>query len=165
MSTPLEPTDGLDTEGEENLENAIELKDVEGLSQGQIVRERFFRHRGALVGLITLALVVLLAYTSIGATTSAIPGWWKSDPNTPGKVVNGGLPDHAPAELAGRDRLRDRRPPLRPGRDRSRHLRADHEGHPDLDQRDGHHQHAGGDDRDGRSARSRATSAAGSTSC
>ena len=32
----------------ETVENAIELKDVEGLSQGQIVRRRFFRHRGAL---------------------------------------------------------------------------------------------------------------------
>ena len=42
MSTPLEPTGGLDTV--ESNENAIELKDVEGLSQGQIVRRRFFRH-------------------------------------------------------------------------------------------------------------------------
>ena len=50
MSTPLEPSHHLDpTGGGDNLENAIELKDVEGLSQGQIVRRRFFRHRGALV--------------------------------------------------------------------------------------------------------------------
>ena len=32
--------------GHDTVENAIELKDVEGLSQGQIVRRRFFRHRG-----------------------------------------------------------------------------------------------------------------------
>ena len=107
MSTPLEPTDGIDIEGEdnlENLENAIELKDVEGKSQGQIVRERFFRHRGALVGLVTIALVVLLAYTSIGATIFGvkIPGWWSSDPNTPAKVVNGGSPTmHLPTWLGG----------------------------------------------------------------
>ena len=50
----------------EGLENAIELKEVEGLSQGQIVRRRFFRHRGAIAGLITLVLLVILAYTSIG---------------------------------------------------------------------------------------------------
>ncbi len=85
MSTPLEPTGGLDT-----LENAIELKDVEGLSQGQIVRRRFFRHRGALVGLLTLVGVALLAYTSIGAF--GIPGWWKFDHVTPADVVNGGSP-------------------------------------------------------------------------
>jgi ABC-type dipeptide/oligopeptide/nickel transport system permease subunit len=87
MSTPLEPSGGLDVE---TVENAIELKDVEGLSQGQIVRRRFFRHRGALAGLLTIALIVLLAYTSIGAFH--LPGWWKFDYVTPGKVENGGSP-------------------------------------------------------------------------
>ncbi|MET0998037.1 MAG: hypothetical protein ABWX73_04910, partial [Marmoricola sp.] len=85
MSTPLEPTGGIDT-----VENAIELKDVEGLSQGQIVRRRFFRHRGALAGLVALAVVAILAYTSIGAL--GIPGWWRWDYYTPGKVINGGSP-------------------------------------------------------------------------
>ena len=47
MSTPLEPTGGIDTA--ETVENAIELREVEGLSQGQIVRRRFFRHRGAIM--------------------------------------------------------------------------------------------------------------------
>jgi peptide/nickel transport system permease protein len=88
MSTPLEPTGGIDTA--ETIENAIELREVEGLSQGQIVRRRFLRHRGALVGLGALAVVALLAYTSIGAF--GIPGWWKWDPSTPGDVVNGGTP-------------------------------------------------------------------------
>ncbi len=76
--------------GSENVENAIELKDVEGLSQGQIVRRRFFRHRGALIGLISLALVAVLAYTSVGAF--GIPGWWQWDYYTPGKIQNGGNP-------------------------------------------------------------------------
>ena len=88
MSTPLEPTGGLDTI--ETNENAIELKEVEGLSQGQIVRRRFFRHRGALGGLLVIALVALFAYTSIGAF--GIHGWWKYDPATPGDVVNAGSP-------------------------------------------------------------------------
>ena len=69
MSTPLEPTGPLAPSDEVN-ENAIELKDVEGLSQGQIVRRRFLAHRGALVGLTALALTMLLAYTSIGASAS-----------------------------------------------------------------------------------------------
>ena len=94
MSTPLEPTGGIDT-----VENAIELKDVEGLSQGQIVRRRFFRHRGALGGLFTLVLVAILAYTSIGAF--GIPGWWQWDYYTPGKVAERRQPDAEPADLAG----------------------------------------------------------------
>ena len=88
MSTPLEPTGGIDTA--ETIENAIELREVEGLSQGQIVRRRFFRHRGAIIGLIVLALVAILAYTSIGAF--GIPGWWKWDYFTPNDVQNSGTP-------------------------------------------------------------------------
>jgi peptide/nickel transport system permease protein len=90
MSTPLEPTGHLEPVSGDTVENAIELKDVEGLSQGQIVRRRFFRHRGALVGLGALFLVALVAYTSIGAF--GVPGWWKFDHFTPGDVVDGGSP-------------------------------------------------------------------------
>ncbi|HSE70012.1 MAG TPA: ABC transporter permease, partial [Nocardioidaceae bacterium] len=61
----------------EVAENAIELKEVEGLSQGQIVRRRFFRHRGAIAGLVALGLVALLAFSSIGF--GPVPGWWKWD--------------------------------------------------------------------------------------
>ncbi len=80
MSTPHQ------TDGGEGLENAIELKEVEGLSQGQIVRRRFFRHRGALVAMIALSLVALLAATSIG--WGPIPGWWRWDYATPLPVLN-----------------------------------------------------------------------------
>lgn len=100
MSTPLEPQHHMDPTGGDTNENAIELKDVEGLSQGQIVRRRFFRHRGALVGLVGLALVALLAYTSIGVL--GIPGWWKFNHYTPGDVVNGGSPTlQLPSWLGG----------------------------------------------------------------
>ncbi|MCL1897366.1 MAG: ABC transporter permease [Micrococcales bacterium] len=58
-------------------ENAIELKAVEGLSQGQIVRKRFFRHRGAVISMAVLGAVLALATTSIG--WGPIPGWWKWD--------------------------------------------------------------------------------------
>ncbi|MDP3890345.1 ABC transporter permease [Nocardioides sp.] len=72
-------------------ENAIELKDVEGLSQGQIVRRRFLRHRGAIAGLVTLGLVALLAYSSIGVL--GLPGWWKFDHTATNDVINpGGRP-------------------------------------------------------------------------
>ena len=58
----------------DTVENAIELQDVVGLSQGQIVRRRFFRHKGALVGLAALGGTILLAVTSVGL--GPIPGWW-----------------------------------------------------------------------------------------
>ena len=100
MSTPLEPQHHMDPTAGDTNENAIALKDVEGLSQGQIVRQRFFRHRGALVGLVSLAVVALLAYSSIGVL--GIPGWWKFNHFTPGEVVNGGSPTmHLPTWLGG----------------------------------------------------------------
>jgi len=87
---PIEPGGGPTTLLTETVENAIELKEVEGLSQGQIVRRRFFRHRGAIVGLVVIALIILLAYTSIGI--GSLNGWWKWDPNDQPPLVNGGTP-------------------------------------------------------------------------
>ena len=56
-------------------ERSIEQAEVAGLSQGQIVRRRFVRHRGAMVALTLLFLIIVLAATSIG--WGPIPGWWK----------------------------------------------------------------------------------------
>lgn len=89
----------------ERLENSIELKDVAGLSQGQIVRRRFFRHKGALVGLSALAAVVVLAFSSVGV--GSIKGWWTAgDPShsgLPSDLVNpGGSPTlQMPSWLGG----------------------------------------------------------------
>ncbi len=77
----LEPTGG---------EGAIEMRETEGKSQGQIVRARFFRHKGAMIGLGALIVVILLACTSIGV--GPIPGWWKYGPNQNLELVNGGRP-------------------------------------------------------------------------
>jgi peptide/nickel transport system permease protein len=75
----------------EQSENAIELKEVEGLSQGRIVLRRFVRHRGAMIAAIVLTLILLLATTSIG--WGPIPGWWSSTPQQLNDVVNvGGTP-------------------------------------------------------------------------
>lgn len=84
--TPREPS----PEAGETLENALELKEVEGLSQGTIVRRRFFRHRGALVSLIVLIAVILLAITSVGI--GPWHGWWKYTTTQTGAVLNGGAP-------------------------------------------------------------------------
>lgn len=54
---------------------SLEMSEVVGLSQSQIVRRRFFRHRGAMVSLAMLIFIVALAATSVG--WGPIPGWWK----------------------------------------------------------------------------------------
>ncbi len=56
-------------------EASIEQVEVVGLSQSQIVRRRFVRHKAAMIALFVLFLIVALAATSIG--WGPIPGWWK----------------------------------------------------------------------------------------
>ncbi len=98
MSTSMNPTPGPQ---DEKLENAIELKDVAGLSQSQIVRRRFFRHKGAMVGLATLLGIILLAFTSLGV--GPIPGWWPHTGGPERAITNaGGSPTLGlPAFLGG----------------------------------------------------------------
>ena len=84
MSTE-NPTPQID----DRVENAIELKEVEGLSQGQIVFRRFVRHKGAIMGIVVLLAIVVLATTSIG--WGPIPGWWKG----------GGFGGTNPVEIPG----------------------------------------------------------------
>lgn len=60
-------------------ENAIANKEVEGLSQGQIVRRRFFRHRAAVIALITLSSIIVFVLSALDTKIGPvrIPGWWK----------------------------------------------------------------------------------------
>lgn len=88
---PLAPESTTHHDAVETLENAIELKEVEGLSQGRIVLRRFLRHRGAMVSAVVLAFIFLLAATSIG--WGPIPGWWKWTPQQLSEITNpGGAP-------------------------------------------------------------------------
>ena len=82
-----------DAIGEGN-ENAIELKEIEGLSQGRIVVRRFLRHRGAIVSAILLLILIIVAFSSEGidALGLHIPGWWKYTYTHIGNVTNGGRP-------------------------------------------------------------------------
>ena len=59
-------------------------------TQGQLIRRRFFRHRAAIAGMITLAFVIGLAYTSIG--WGPIPGWWDKGYTATATVIDGGRP-------------------------------------------------------------------------
>ncbi|ADG73889.1 binding-protein-dependent transport systems inner membrane component [Cellulomonas flavigena DSM 20109] len=98
MSTPMTPPS--DAPLDDRLENEIELKEVEGLSQGQIVRRRFFRHKGAILGLVMLGLTTLLALTSVGV--GPVPGWWEWTPYQTPSVVDGGRPSMSlPTWLGG----------------------------------------------------------------
>ena len=61
-------------------ENAIFNKEVEGLSQGQIVVRRFFRHRAAVISLITIFSIVIFVFTAMDFRIFGIwrvPGWWR----------------------------------------------------------------------------------------
>ena len=101
-SRPQDPGERMSTieqlPPEDSTENAIELREVAGLSQGQIVRRRFLRHRGAMVAVVVLSFVVILAFTSVGI--GGWTGWWRFTPNEINPVVNGGKPD-APARRPG----------------------------------------------------------------
>ena len=70
---------GIDADPLEKIsvvdESSIEQAEVAGLSQSQIVRRRFVRHKGAMAGMIMLMLIVVLSVTSVGV--GPIPGWWK----------------------------------------------------------------------------------------
>lgn len=101
------PTDAPQDRGSEQ---SLEQKAVAGLSQGALVRRRFFRHTGAMIALVVLVLVIILAFTSVGTVIGGtgklqpsgdgtlsingfrIPGWWPLDWFTSYPVVNGGQP-------------------------------------------------------------------------
>lgn len=91
-------------------EQNIEQKAIAGLSQGTLVRRRFFRHKFAMAALIVLGLVIILAFTSVGTviggtgSLKALPdgtltidgfrieGWWPLNWWTAYPIVNGGVP-------------------------------------------------------------------------
>ena len=67
----------------EASENAIALHETEGLSQGQIIRKRFLRHKPAVASLIALVLITLFVFSASGIHLGTenhpitISGWWK----------------------------------------------------------------------------------------
>lgn len=80
-----------------DMANLAEVEDAKlrqqtgkSYSQGQLVRRRFRNHKAAMVSAVFLALIFILAFTSIGY--AGIPGWWDKDYAAAGAVVNGGNP-------------------------------------------------------------------------
>jgi ABC-type dipeptide/oligopeptide/nickel transport system permease subunit len=80
--------------GPERAENAIELKEVEGRSQGAIVLRRFFRHRGAMISLAVLVFMIVLSLSSEGLDLLGIHvhGWWRWTWTDLSNITNGGRP-------------------------------------------------------------------------
>ena len=96
VRVPLDGPDVAETDkrGTERAENAIELKEVEGRSQGSIVLRRFFRHRGAMVSLAVLVFMILLSLSSEGLDLLGIHvhGWWQWTWTQLANIQNGGRP-------------------------------------------------------------------------
>lgn len=69
----------VETAQTDAAENAIAMKEVEGLSQRQIVFKRFIHHRAAMVAIFTLVGIVLLVNTALDFKIGPwkINGWWK----------------------------------------------------------------------------------------
>ncbi len=65
-------------------ENAIANREVQGLTQRQIVIRRFLNHRAAVTSLIILTTLVLFVFTGSGFHVGPwqVPGWWKHDIDT-----------------------------------------------------------------------------------
>ena len=63
-------------------ENEIALRETEGLSQGQIIRRRFVRHKGAMASLVVLLGIFIFVFSASGIHLGSskhpitIPGWW-----------------------------------------------------------------------------------------
>jgi peptide/nickel transport system permease protein len=66
------------------------IRTTEAKSQGRLIRERFFRHKGALAGIALLVAIFLLAFTSIGY--AGIPGWWDKQYDVLAARFNEGRP-------------------------------------------------------------------------
>jgi len=64
--------------------------EAKGLSQGQIVRKKFLGNTAAIISLIVFAIIVILAFTSVGF--AGIPGWWKYNHTQFVTLLNGGAP-------------------------------------------------------------------------
>ncbi|WP_082599167.1 ABC transporter permease [Yonghaparkia sp. Soil809] len=113
MSNTPTPEPGHSAGSVTDSENNLELKEIEGLSQGQIVRRRFFRHRGALVSMVVLAFIIILAFSSVGLSFSFFgidvrtPGWWQWNWTQIPDPQNGGAPTLSLVpEFLGGDGLR-----------------------------------------------------------
>ncbi len=82
-AVPPNPT--VPPTGDKPVEREFTIK---AMTQRELVTRRFFRHRGAMGGLLVFLFVVLLSFTSIGY--GPLPGWWDQSYEAAGTVQDGG---------------------------------------------------------------------------
>lgn len=89
---PVPTAHGVDAEGGVGAGVATAPRPAEdrSYSQGQLVRRRFFHHRGAIVSMIILGLIILVSFSSIGI--GPIPGWWDKIPTAQYEKIGTGAP-------------------------------------------------------------------------
>ncbi|RRD49699.1 ABC transporter permease [Arachnia propionica] len=85
-----ENTPVAEPENRFEIEETLDAAADRSYSQGALIRRRFFRHRGAMIALTVLTLIILMAFTSSGI--GPIPGWWPKNYLDVYPTVNGGAP-------------------------------------------------------------------------
>lgn len=79
-------------------EESIEQLETAGLSQGQIIVRRFFRHRAAMISLGVLIFIILFVFTAGGiqlgteAQPIRVQGWWQWNIRDIPPISDGGAP-------------------------------------------------------------------------
>lgn len=84
--TPQPPAAGIE-----------DIQETKGLSQGQIIRKRFFGHTAAMVALVVFLLAVILVFSASGIKLWGwinIPGWWKYSYLDVQDIVNNAAPTY-----------------------------------------------------------------------
>jgi peptide/nickel transport system permease protein len=94
IGLPQGGPDAAYARGVERAENAIELKEVEGRSQSSIVVRRFLRHRGAMISLAVMIIIIVVSISSEGLDLLGIDfhGWWKWTWIDLANIQSGGAP-------------------------------------------------------------------------
>lgn len=74
----------------------IANKEVEGLSQSQIVRRRFFRHRGAMISMFTLGALILFVFSALNNKIGPFTyhGWWHYGIDDQPELISNGCPQY-----------------------------------------------------------------------
>jgi len=79
----------------QDVETDIFNKETEGLSQSQIVRARFFRHRGAMISVCVLFAIIIFVFSALGIKIFGLGyrGWWKYNTIEMTPLRSQGCPD------------------------------------------------------------------------
>lgn len=88
----------MTTNESSSSESSIEQAETAGLSQGQIVRRRFVRHKAAMISVFVLVFIVLFVFTAGGINLGTleapfrIAGWWPYTINDILEIQDNGAP-------------------------------------------------------------------------